>query len=103
MINYHEIFNNYSINGVTFSMMNKDIVYPDDKTLEIYDKVLIAEDIAWTILSYKIYGTIKYWWVLAGINRHQFKDKESSVFYAPAGSTCYFIKKKEIDNLFSTM
>lgn len=81
--------------------MNKDIIYPNDKTLEFYDSLLIPEDIPWTILSYKIYGTISYWWLLAGINRHSFKNQSSSVFYAPAGMTCYFIKKTYLRDFFT--
>lgn len=101
MVNFQDIFNAYTINGTKFYLMNKDIVYPDDKNLDIYGSVLIPDDTPWTVLSYKIYGTINFWWLLAGINRHQFKKNESSVFYAPAGMNCYYIKKSYINNFFT--
>lgn len=101
MKNFSDTFNTYSMNGVRFSIMNKDIIYPDDKSLEFYASILIPEDIPWTILSYKLYGTIDYWWLLAGINRHKTGNTTSSIFYAPSGMTCYYIKKQYLNNFFT--
>jgi hypothetical protein len=43
------------------------------------------EDMAWTIVSYKLYGTIDYWWVLSALN-------PTMKLYAKRGSILKIIK-----------
>lgn len=66
---YDTIFNEYdTADGVPFYFLGRSITFPQDKNLEIYDYIFVDDDIAWTIVSYKIYGTIDYWWVLSALN-----------------------------------
>ena len=76
--------------------MNKRVEFPSDKSLYIYDSTLIDTNTPWTILSYKIYNTIDYWWVLCSIN-------PSSIFYAEAGTYVYYIKPEYINLILSNI
>lgn len=91
--NFSDIFNIYQEGDIDFYLLNKAIIFPDDKQLDIYKKVFVPEDIAWTVLSYKLYGSIEYWWVLCAINRKGFNQGRSNIFCATAGSYCYYIDK----------
>lgn len=72
-----QIFNIYrTTQGIPFYNLSKSITFPQDQSLQIYKYFYSDEDIPWTILSYKIYGTIDYWWILSALN----KDYP---FYAP--------------------
>lgn len=76
MKSYSSIFNLYQTKeGQDFLMLNRKIEFPSDMTLYIYDTKVINDNIAWTILSYQLYETIDYWWILAKLN-------SSSIFYA---------------------
>lgn len=75
-------------------MLSKSVSFPDDVELDIYDVSYISEDTPWTILSYKYYGTIDYWWVLSALNKN-------NVFYAPSGRTIRFIKPSRIKDVLS--
>ena len=92
---YTEIFRKYKTKeGQLFYLLNKRIDFPTDKSLEIYDSLEAPSDIPWTILSYQLYDTIDYWWVLTSINK-------SSIFYAKTGDTIYYIKPDYIDEIIN--
>jgi hypothetical protein len=79
-MNYSNIFNKYRTSeGIPFFNISKSISFPKDDSLEIYSYFYVSEDTSWTVLSYKIYNTIDYWWVLCALNT-DFK------FYAPEGN-----------------
>lgn len=89
------IFNQYlTQEGIPFYLINKSVHFPQDDSLEIYGFVTVDDDTPWTILSYKIYNTISYWWVLQSLNK-------DSIFYAKGGETIKIIKPSYIDEVMS--
>lgn len=96
-MNYTDIFRKYRTSeNKLFYLLNKRVAFPDDLTLPIYDKILVTDDIAWTVLSYKLYETIDYWWVLCNIN-------PLSIFYAKSGSEIYYIKPEYLDYIIANI
>lgn len=96
-MDYSSIFNNYTTTeGIKFTLKNRCVRFPEDKTLPIYGKVHIGTNTPWTILSYNLYGTIEHWWILSTLNPHM-------VFYATAGNDIYYIKKDVIGDILSTI
>lgn len=81
---------------IPFYLLNKRIEFPSDRTLDIYDSILIDSDIPWTILSYKLYGSITYWWILCALNT-------SSLFYAKENSNVYYIKREYLETILSSI
>lgn len=87
-MNYSKIFNEYdTTEGVPFYLLSKKINFPEDTTLEIYEMLYCDEDMPWTVLSYKLYNSINYWWVLSALNGDQ-------IFYAKRGEEIRIIKPK---------
>lgn len=85
-MNYSKIFNKYkTTEGVTFNFISRKINFPEDESLPIYTKVYCDDDCPWTIASYKLYGSIDYWWVLCSLNKNM-------EFYAKGGETILIIK-----------
>lgn len=96
MEDYTRIFNLYNTaENINFLMLNKRIEFPSDKTLFIYDKLLVNENIPWTVLSYKLYGNMNYWWVLSSLN--------NGIFYAVEGETITYIKKDYLDDILGAI
>ena len=97
MSDYTSIFNKYRTSeDIPFQMINRRIIFPDDKTLEIYGKMYMSSDTPWTILSYKLYDSINYWWVLSSLNK-------SSIFYAEDGEEIYYIKPEYINLILTAL
>ena len=81
-----KIFNQYTTSeGVPFYFLNKSVFFPEDESLDIYQFIHADEDIPWTILSYQLYDSISYWWVLSSLNK-------TSKFYAKRGEIIKIIK-----------
>lgn len=96
-MNYDDIFNTYTTReGIPFTLKSRSIKFPEDRSLELYDKIYISANIPWTILSYRLYNTIEYWWILSTLNSQH-------VFYAPEGEEIYFIKPEYIDQILSAI
>lgn len=69
MSNYSSIFNLYkTTENIDFLMLNRKVEFPNDKSLEIYSTKTITDNIPWTILSYQLYDSIDYWWILTKLN-----------------------------------
>ena len=97
MNDYTQIFNQYFTNdNKKFLMLNRKIEFPSDYDLYIYKKITISDDIPWTNLSYKLYGSIAYWWVLCRLN-------PDYTFYAPADSEILIIKKEYLFEILNTL
>lgn len=95
MKNYSSIFNSYETSeGLPFYLLNRKIELPSDKSLYLYDDFLVSENTPWTILSWQLYNTIDYWWVLSALN-------PENKFYAPGGESIKFIKKEYINELLT--
>lgn len=96
MTDYTQIFNLYNTTeNINFLMLNKRIEFPSDKTLFIYDTLLIDDNVPWTILSYKLYGNINYWWVLSSLN--------NGIFYASEGENITYIKKEYLEDILEAI
>lgn len=92
-MDYTKIFNEYTTSqGIPFLMLSKRVTFPSDNSLDIYQYLYSDEDIAWTIVSYKIYGSIDYWWVLSALNSHM-------KFYAKKGSVVKIIKPTHLETV----
>lgn len=95
MSNYTSIFNQYKTSeNIDFLMLNRKIEFPSDMSLDIYDKKMVTDNIPWTILSYQLYDSISYWWILAKLN-------PSSIFFAKEGSTIFYLKKKYLKEVLN--
>lgn len=95
MESYTDIFNLYTTkDNKAFWMTNRRVEFPSDKTLYIYNVLTVTDDTPWTILSYKLYDTIKYWWVLCSLNN-------SNAFYAPEGQDITYIKKEYLEEILN--
>lgn len=97
MNSYKDIFREYRTSeGIPFKMFNRRIVFPDDKNLNIYASKSITADTPWTILSYQIYGTIDYWWILCALN-------EYNIYYAREGSVVKYVKSNYIPAILNSI
>lgn len=79
------IFNVYKTKEeIPFYLLSKSVSFPTDNE-DIYKYVYISENTPWTILSWQIYGTIDYWWVLCSLNKDApfYAKKETNVKYIP--------------------
>lgn len=84
------IFNNYTTyQGIPFLFLNRSITFPSDYSLDIYQYKNVDDDYPWTIMSYKLYGSIDYWWILSALN----KDMK---FYAKRGTTIRIIAPNKL-------
>ena len=96
-MDYTKIFRLYNTKeGIPFLLLNKRVEFPSDKTLDIYSSILVDNNTPWTILSYKLYGTIDYWWILCSLN-------SSSIFYAKEGDYIYYIKPDYIEFILNSI
>lgn len=92
MNNINSIFNQYhTTENVPFLLLSKSIAFPDNNE-DIYSYVYVSENIPWTIMSYKLYGTIQYWWVLSSLN-------PSSPFYAKKEYNVKYIDISLLENM----
>lgn len=86
MKNYSNIFNTYqTTEGFLYHNLSKRVVFPFDESLDMYARYYVDEDVPWTILSYQLYGSIDYWWVLTSLNKDM-------VFYAERGNSVLVIR-----------
>jgi hypothetical protein len=96
-MDYTKIFRLYNTKeNIPFFLLNKRVEFPSDKTLDIYNSTLISSNIPWTVLSYKLYGSIDYWWILCSLN-------SSSIFYAKEGEYVYYIKPEYMDLIINSI
>ena len=97
MSSYKDIFNDYkTVEGIPFKLFNKRIVFPEDKNLSIYAYTNITADTPWTILSYQIYGTIEYWWILCALN-------EYNMYYEREGTSVVYIKEEYLQAILNSI
>jgi hypothetical protein len=52
----------------------------------------VEEDTAWTIVSYKLYGSIDYWWVVSALN-------PTMKFYAERGTLIKVIVPSQLETV----
>lgn len=69
--NYENIFQVYQ-DGDFFSYnILRKVNMPDDMDPEFFDWVEVTAGMAWTIISYREYGTILLWWLVCATNKIQ--------------------------------
>lgn len=92
MKNLSSIFNTYTtVEGVPFYLLSKSVSFPVDNQ-DIYSYIYVAENIPWTIMSYQLYGTIEYWWVLSSLN-------QDSPLYAKKETEVKYIEKETLETI----
>lgn len=97
MSDYTKIFRVYrTAENKPFYMLNRRVIFPDTSNVELYDKMYISADTPWTFLSYKIYGSIDYWWVLCTLNKN-------TLYYAKENTTITYLKSKYISTVISNL
>lgn len=77
--------------GVPFLLLSKKVQFPDDIP-DFYQYVQVSENIPWTVMSWKLYDKIDYWWVLSSLN-------PDSPFYAKSSSTVKYIPLDILETL----
>lgn len=88
------IYNLYETKeGVPFYLLSKSVSFPEDSD-DIYEYCYVSEDTPWTVVSWKLYDTIDYWWVVSSINK-------KSHFYAKRGEIIKFIPKKTLEDILN--
>lgn len=94
---YNHLFNLYfTRERIPFTLKNRSISFPQDKTNPIYETKAISINTPWTVLSHNLYGTINYWWVLSSLNKSQ-------IFYAEEGSEITIISPDYIEDVIATI
>lgn len=92
MNNLSQIFNSYeTTEGVPFKLISKSVSFPIDNS-DVYSYMFVSENIPWTILSYQLYNTIDYWWVLSNLNI-------DSPFYAKKEMNVKYINKNILEEI----
>jgi hypothetical protein len=66
---YERIFNVYTDDDFYAYNINKTIHFPDDLDPSFIDHIRISGKLAWSHISFKVYGTIKLWWLLCLVNK----------------------------------
>lgn len=95
--NYSDLFNfYYTSEGIPFTLKNRIIAFPEESNNSLYGIRYVAEDTAWTILSYMLYETIDNWWLLCNLN-------QSSIFYAEAGTEIKYVLPQYVDDVIQTI
>lgn len=96
-MNYDSIFSQYTtVEGINFELLTRSIVFPTDTDLPCYGKMYVDSDTAWTIMSYKIYDSIEFWWLLSALNKKE-------IFYAPENTEILYIKKEYLSDILSSI
>lgn len=90
---YSEIFNTYYVNQVPFFNILKKIQLPDDKSTDLYKKYNIPYNMPWVFLSYMLYGSIDYYWLILLANQ----DKKLNPMYAEVSKEIFVIKPEYLD------
>jgi hypothetical protein len=68
-----------------YNLLNK-VIFPENISDEIVDTITLQNDLPWTTLSYKLYGTINLWWTVYLLNKPDY------IFKAKAAIEYKYIK-----------
>jgi hypothetical protein len=99
--NYENLFKIYrdaDTDPYYYNILNT-VALPDDLDPSIYyDYVVPGPFVPWTTLSYKVYGTIKLWWVICLSNK--IIDPTS---FPTSGATLKIIKPENVREILSAI
>ncbi|MEO6584422.1 MAG: hypothetical protein ABIO05_08865 [Ferruginibacter sp.] len=79
---YENIFSVYERDGMYFYNLLNTITFPTEINPLLYSNYIVNGNLSWQLLSYKLYGTIKLWWVICAVNQIQ-----NPLIIPPAGTT----------------
>lgn len=96
---YSDIFNKYSIDGITFNNILKKIQFPSDKTSDIYGVYDVPHTMPWIYVSHRIYNDISYYWLILLCNT----EKKLNPLYAEVGAKIFIIKPEYLDLVISAI
>ena len=92
-MNYSDIFNVHLINGkIPFNNILKKIQVPEDKTSHLYQKYIVPYTMPWIHVSHKLYGDIKYYWLVQLAN----EEKKLNPFYAEIATEIDVVKPEYV-------
>jgi hypothetical protein len=95
---YENLFNVYQdTNSRYFYNILSKVNFPADISEAYYNVYVIPENnMPYTYLSYKLYGTIMLWWLVCAVNNIQ-----NPVYYLTAGTTIKYLKPEYVRLIIS--
>lgn len=96
---YSDIFNVYKQDNTTFINILKKIQLPEDKTIDLYTRYIVSQDIPWTSLSYKLYGDLTLYWLILLANN----DKKLNPLFAEASTELFIIKPLYVEEVIKAL
>ena len=97
---YENIFNIYqNDNSNYFYNILAKTNFPTDIEQAYYDTFVVTnENMPYTLISYKIYGTILLWWLVCSVNNIQ-----NPVFCPPAGTRLKYLTPAYVRSVVSQL
>lgn len=99
--NYENLFNVYrdSENDPYYYNILNTIALPEELDPSIYYEYKVpGPSIAWTILSFKVYGTIKLWWIICLANKII-----NPIKFPEVGTTLKIIRPEYVREILSSI
>lgn len=85
--NYENIFSIYTDeNGMYYYNLLNAINFPTELSPNLYFEGILEHGAVWTNMAYKIYGTIKLWWIICAVNQIN-----NPLVMPPAGTKLKFL------------
>ena len=93
---YENIFKVYQTGDKDFYFYNiiKNIKIPRDINSNVFDTIILPNNLPYTVLSYQIYGTTYLWWLLCIVN-----DIRNPFDNAIAGKKIKIIKRQYLKTI----
>lgn len=97
---YSDIFSEHMLDGkIPFNNILKKIQLPGDKTSQLYTKFIVPYTMPWVHLSYMLYGSIDYYWLVQLAN----EEKKLNPFYAEIATEIDIIKPEYLGLVISAI
>ena len=96
---YENIFSVYKIDRhYVYNILRKVSLPSTNLNQQYFSNTIIEASVPWTTISYKVYGTIKLWWLLCAVN-----GVINPVINIEAGETLRVLKPEYISTVLSTI
>ena len=79
-----------------YNLLNK-VYLPESLNGDVYEEISLDRKMSWTHLSYKLYGSIDFWWLIVLVNKPDY------IFMAEAGVSYKYIKPNVVDTILAQM
>jgi len=66
---FENVFKVYSEDGFYAYNIIKTVKFPAELDTDVFDNVQLSGELPWTLISQKLYGTIRLWWLLCVVNK----------------------------------